>query len=123
MCPDFENDYGICSYVAFMDSLIEYPEDVKVLRSKGILVNSLGSDEELVNFFKIISTDVVPNRETYYEVRCTIHEYYCNKCQTWIALSFHTYFSYDNVVFVMRLITMSISKIKECIFLCVVCLS
>jgi hypothetical protein len=28
MCPDNDNDYGVCSYVAFMDSLIDHPEDV-----------------------------------------------------------------------------------------------
>ncbi|KEH22858.1 hypothetical protein MtrunA17_Chr7g0238081 [Medicago truncatula] len=98
MCPDFENDYGICSFAAFIDSLIEDPEDVKVLRSKGILLNSLGSDEELVNFFKIISTDVVPNREIYYEVRRKINEHYSNSYKTWIAMSFHTYFSIAAVI-------------------------
>ncbi|AES79247.2 hypothetical protein MtrunA17_Chr7g0238241 [Medicago truncatula] len=93
MCPDFENDYGICSFAAFMDSLIDRPEDVKELRSKGILLNSLGSDEEVADFFNIISTDLVPNTKIYFEVREKIHEHYCNKCKTWIALGFHTYFS------------------------------
>ncbi|KAL5067209.1 hypothetical protein RYX36_018096, partial [Vicia faba] len=37
MCPDFKNDYGICSFVVFIDSLIDHAEDVKKLRSKGIL--------------------------------------------------------------------------------------
>ncbi|KAI5396087.1 hypothetical protein KIW84_062328 [Lathyrus oleraceus] len=50
MCPDFKNDYGICSFAVFMDSLIDHPEDVKELRSKGILLNSLGSDDELLIF-------------------------------------------------------------------------
>ncbi|KAL5078363.1 hypothetical protein RYX36_017347, partial [Vicia faba] len=27
MCPDFENDYGICSFLVFMDSLIDHAED------------------------------------------------------------------------------------------------
>ncbi|XP_045807894.1 UPF0481 protein At3g47200-like isoform X5 [Trifolium pratense] len=93
MCPDFENDYGICSFAAFMDSLIDHPEDVKELRSKGILLNSLGSDEEVADLFNVISTDLVPNPLTYFEVRAKIHKHYCNKCKTWIALGIHTYFN------------------------------
>ncbi|KAL5067584.1 hypothetical protein RYX36_018471 [Vicia faba] len=93
MCPDFKNDYGICSFAVFMDSLIDHPEDVKELRSEGILLNSLGSDEEVADLFNIISTDLVPNWETYFEVRAKIHEHYCNKWKTWIALGYHTYFS------------------------------
>ncbi|KAG5062362.1 hypothetical protein JHK85_003545 [Glycine max] len=61
MCPDFENDYGICSYVSFLDSLIDHPDDVKALRSEQILLNSLGSDEKVANLFNTISTDLVPD--------------------------------------------------------------
>ncbi|GAU24195.1 hypothetical protein TSUD_23320 [Trifolium subterraneum] len=93
MCPDFENDYGICSFAAFMDSLIDHPEDVKELRSKGILLNSLGSDEEVADLFNVISTDLVPNPSTYLEVRAKIHKHYCNKCKTLIAQGIHTYFN------------------------------
>lgn len=93
MCPDFKNDYGICSFAVFMDSLIDHPEDVKELRSEGILLNSLGSDEEVAMLFNTISNDLVPNSETYFDVRAKIHEHYCNKWKTWIALGYHTYFS------------------------------
>ncbi|RHN46054.1 hypothetical protein MtrunA17_Chr7g0238091 [Medicago truncatula] len=93
MCPDFENDYGICSFVTFMDSLIDHPEDVKELRSKGILAKCLGSDEDVANLFNIICTDLVADPEIYFEVRLKIHDHYCNKYNTWIAQGFHTYFS------------------------------
>ncbi|WJX11101.1 hypothetical protein P8452_01749 [Trifolium repens] len=93
MCPDFKNDYGICSFAALQDSLIDHPEDVKELRSKGILLNSLGSDEEVADLFNVISTDLVPNPVTYLEVRAKIHKHYCNTCKTWIALGIHTYFN------------------------------
>lgn len=92
-CPDFENDYGICSFAAFMDSLIDHPEDVKALRSKEILLNSLGSDEDVADLFNIISTDLVPDTQTYFGVRAEIEKHYKNKCKTWIAIGFHTYFS------------------------------
>ncbi|RHN45549.1 hypothetical protein MtrunA17_Chr7g0232521 [Medicago truncatula] len=93
ICPDFDNDYEICSFSAFLASLIDRPEDVKELRSKGILLNLLGSDEEVVNLFNIISTNVVHYGKTFYEVRRKIHEHYSNKYKTWIAQGFHTYFS------------------------------
>jgi len=93
MCPDFKNDYGICSYAAFIDSLIDHPEDVQELRSKGILLNCFGSDEEVANIFNIITTDVMTRIDTYHELRRKINEHYGNKYKTWIAQGFHTYFS------------------------------
>ncbi|AES79228.1 DUF247 domain protein [Medicago truncatula] len=91
MCPNFDNDYGICSFVAFMDSLIDHPEDVKVLRSKGILLNSLGSDEEVAELFNIIGTDLVPNPETYFEVKAKMIDHYY-KYRTGIVRGYYTYF-------------------------------
>ncbi|RHN46063.1 hypothetical protein MtrunA17_Chr7g0238181 [Medicago truncatula] len=91
MCPDFDNDYGICSFVSFMDSLIDHPEDVKEMRSKGISLNSLGSDEEVVELFNIISTDLVPNTETYFEVKDKMLDHYY-KYRTWIVRGYYTYF-------------------------------
>ncbi|TKY46401.1 UPF0481 protein [Spatholobus suberectus] len=93
MCPDFRNNYEICSFVAFMDSLIDHPDDVKELRSAGILHNVLGSDEEVAKLFNTISTDLVPDMERYSHVRPQIEKHYRNKCKTWIALGYHTYFS------------------------------
>ncbi|GAU48731.1 hypothetical protein TSUD_192300 [Trifolium subterraneum] len=93
MCPDFENDYGICSFAFFMDSLIDHPEDVKELRSSGVLLNSLGSDEEVADLFNIICADLVPDMDIYEEVRYKMNNHYQNKCKTWLALGIHTYFS------------------------------
>ncbi|AES79233.1 DUF247 domain protein [Medicago truncatula] len=93
MCPDFKNDYVICSYVAFMESLIDHPEDVKELRSKRILLNCLGSDEEVAKLFNIIGTDLTTNIDTYYDVRCKINKHYSNRYKTWIAKGFENHFS------------------------------
>ncbi|XP_020213816.1 UPF0481 protein At3g47200 [Cajanus cajan] len=92
MCPDFENDYGICSYVSFLDSLIDHPDDVKVLRSEGILLNSLGSDEEVAELFNIIGTDLVPDMTKYARTRTQIEKHYKNKWKTWFTLGCHNYF-------------------------------
>ena len=93
ICPDFHNDYGICSYVSFLDSLIDHPDDVKALRSKRILLNSLGSDEEVANLFNTLSTDLVPDMGKYASLRNQIEMHYNDKCRTWFALGCNTYFS------------------------------
>ncbi|KAM3690913.1 hypothetical protein ACJW31_09G156100 [Castanea mollissima] len=63
MCPDFNNDYGVTSYISFLDSLIDEVNDVKELRKAGILYNLLGSDEEVTQLFNEIGTDLVPNNK------------------------------------------------------------
>ncbi|XP_020238025.1 UPF0481 protein At3g47200 [Cajanus cajan] len=93
VCPDFKNNYEICSFVAFMDSLIDHPDDVKELRKAGVLHNALGSDEEVAKLFNTISTDLVPDSESYSHVRAQIEKHYRNKCWTWISLGCHRYFS------------------------------
>ncbi|XP_045807893.1 UPF0481 protein At3g47200-like isoform X4 [Trifolium pratense] len=93
MCPDFENDYGVCSFVAFIDSLIDCPEDVRELRSKGILHHCLSSDEEVANIFNLIGKDLVDNTEIYFDVRDKINKHCCNKYKTLIGLGINTYFN------------------------------
>ena len=63
MCPDFDNDFGITSYISFLDSLIDEPKDVIDLRKAAILRNLLGRDEEVALVFNEIGTDLVPNPE------------------------------------------------------------
>ncbi|KAL4607417.1 hypothetical protein ACB092_09G172300, partial [Castanea dentata] len=93
MCPDFDNDYGVTSYISFLDSLIDEAKDVKNIRRAGILHNLLGSDEEVAQFFNEIGTDLVPNPDIYGKVRSQIEVYYNKKRMTWIAEFLHTRFS------------------------------
>ncbi|KAH1076780.1 hypothetical protein GLYMA_19G074300v4 [Glycine max] len=93
MCPDFKNNFEICSFVVFMDSLIDHPEDVKELRAAKVLHNALGSDEDVAKLFNTISADLVPDMESYLHVRRQIEKHYRSKYRTWIALGYHTYFS------------------------------
>uniref|UniRef100_A0A7N2M3D9 Uncharacterized protein n=1 Tax=Quercus lobata TaxID=97700 RepID=A0A7N2M3D9_QUELO len=92
MCPDFENDFGITSYISFLDSLIDEPKDVIDLRKAGILRNLLGSDEEVALVFNEIGTDLVPNPVMYREVRVQIQNYIEMKSMTWISQVIHTHF-------------------------------
>ncbi|BFG39074.1 hypothetical protein CerSpe_253490 [Prunus speciosa] len=62
----FEQCYSHCSkdvtsYAAFMSCLIRTPEDVSFLCDKKIVENYLGTDEEVVHFFKNLGKDVVLN--------------------------------------------------------------
>jgi len=113
MCPDFKNDYQICSYVALMDSLIDHPEDVKVLRSKGILC-TFWSDEEVAKLFNIIGTDLVANLDIYFEVQQKLREHYFNKYKTWIALGFRTYFNnpWTVIAFLAAFIALALTFIQ-----------
>ena len=93
MCPDFQNDYGISSFVAFLGSLIGHPDDVKHLRSAGILQHVLGSDEQVSALFKTISTDLVINVGSYSEVTKAIEDYYRDRWKTFIHEVYSNYFS------------------------------
>ncbi|KAG4123401.1 hypothetical protein ERO13_D11G324300v2 [Gossypium hirsutum] len=92
MCPDFDNDFTVTSYMCFLDLLIDEAEDVKDLRDAGILYNRLGSDEVVAKLFNKMNTDLVPSPLIYSGVKEKIH----NHCKTmWInhlAQGYHTYF-------------------------------
>ncbi|KAK4272374.1 hypothetical protein QN277_020941 [Acacia crassicarpa] len=93
VCPDFDNQYEISSYVEFLDSLIDHPDDVKELRKARVLHNGLGSDQEVAELFNVISTDLVPNAAIYASLRDEIEKHYQKKYKTWFALAYNTYFS------------------------------
>ncbi|KAM3690772.1 hypothetical protein ACB094_09G147400 [Castanea mollissima] len=93
MCPDFENDFGITSYISFLDSLIDDPKDVIDLRKAGILRNLLGSDEEVAQVFNEIGTDLVPSPVIYNKVKLDIQKYFDKKSMTWISQFLHAHFS------------------------------
>ena len=92
-CPDAPDDFGVTSYLCFMDVLIDHAEDVKELRSNGILLNFLGSDKEVANLFNEIARDLVPNPRAYAKVIAEIERHYNNKAKVWIAEWLHTHFS------------------------------
>ncbi|XP_050381437.1 UPF0481 protein At3g47200-like [Argentina anserina] len=93
LCPDFQNDFGVTSYICFLDSLIDHAEDVQHLRSAGVLHNLLGSDEEVAQLFNEIGTDLVPNSETYRNVTSRLEKHYKTKWKTWMAQFCHDHFS------------------------------
>ena len=85
MCSDFENDYGVSSYISFLDSLIDDSKDVIDLRNADILCNFLGSDDEVAQVCNEIGTDLVPNLEIYEGVKRRIQQYYDKRRMLWIT--------------------------------------
>nr|CAD1828326.1 unnamed protein product [Ananas comosus var. bracteatus] len=69
-------DYGVTSFVWFMDLLIYSADDVKELRQAGVLQNLLGRDEHLAELFNDIAKDLVPDQKAYHGVMKSINRYY-----------------------------------------------
>ncbi|XP_022744297.1 UPF0481 protein At3g47200-like [Durio zibethinus] len=93
MCPDFKNEFEVTSYLCFLDSLIDTAQDVKELRHAGMLLNYLGSDQEVADLFNNITTDLVPDLEMYHDVTDKIRKYCDNPWTTCIAKAYYTHFS------------------------------
>ncbi|MBA0878435.1 hypothetical protein Goshw_011238, partial [Gossypium schwendimanii] len=92
MCPDFDNDFTVTSYLCFLDLLIDEAEDVKDLRDASILYNGLGSDAEVAKLFNKMNTDLVPSAMIYSDVKEKIHGHCKNPYINYAAQGYHTYF-------------------------------
>lgn len=114
MCPDVFNDFGVTSYVCFLDSLIDQAEDVRELRAAGILYNLLGSDQDVATLFNEISTDLVPNPDAYSKVKEGIQIHCNHKWTTWIAQGYHDHFSspWTFLAFTAAIIGLALSFIQ-----------
>ncbi|KAJ6294902.1 hypothetical protein OIU76_022898 [Salix suchowensis] len=78
------NSAKCTSYVCFMRSLIEKPEDVKKLRLKGILRTTIGTDDEIAKIFKEMTAKLVPNPSAYRDVKNSVESHYRNTAKRWI---------------------------------------
>ncbi|KAJ6677296.1 PROTEIN putative (DUF247)-RELATED-RELATED [Salix viminalis] len=78
------NSAKCTSYVCFMRSLIDKPEDVKVLRSKGILRTTIGPDDQIAQIFKEMTANLVPNPSAYRDVKKSVESHYRNTLKRWI---------------------------------------
>ena len=114
MCPDFENDYGVSSYISFLDSLIDESKDVIDLRKEGIFRNFLGSDKEVARVFNEIGIDLVPNPDIYKYVKCQIQQYYDKGRMLWITQVIHDHFSspWTVVAFIAGLFVLILSVLQ-----------
>ncbi|XP_050273529.1 UPF0481 protein At3g47200-like isoform X2 [Quercus robur] len=92
-CPPTSNDAVLTSYISFLNTLIDSPDDVKELRSKRILLNNVGSDEEVVKMLREITTCERQDVTFYHNVRKAIEKHYNSQIRTWEAEIIYKYFS------------------------------
>ncbi|MQM07336.1 hypothetical protein Taro_040175 [Colocasia esculenta] len=93
MCPDSSSDYGVTSYICLLDSLIDHADDVKELRRKRILLNGLGSDQQVADLFNEFTTGLLLESFLYAEAIRKIDKHCSNKNKVSFARMLHTYFS------------------------------
>ena len=74
MCPYFDSNFEITSYICFLNSLMNQADHVMDLRKAGILHNFLGSDQAVAKLFNELGTNLVPNLNIY--VRAGIHKHH-----------------------------------------------
>ncbi|KAI3836085.1 hypothetical protein MKW98_016389 [Papaver atlanticum] len=84
----------VTSYVYFMDNIIDSSEDVKILKSSGVLINSIGSDKAVARLFNELTKDAMPDSENMLEkvVQKQLDKHCRNKWNEWRATLNHTYF-------------------------------
>ena len=91
-------DSGVTSYVSFLDSLLDNPEDVKELESTRVLQNFFGGNEEVAQFFNSISVNLaVRDFSAYYyataDIRAHVRRHNSNRTYIWMIQLLDTYFT------------------------------
>ncbi|XP_010247036.1 PREDICTED: UPF0481 protein At3g47200-like [Nelumbo nucifera] len=85
-------DSKVASYICFLDSLIDQADDVKELRSSGVLLNFLGSDHDAAELINHLAKDLVDHNE-FSHVTGELRRYTQYKWRVWVAEVRRTYFS------------------------------
>ncbi|MED6131412.1 hypothetical protein PIB30_009633 [Stylosanthes scabra] len=96
MCPDFHNYFEISSFLVFMSSLIDQPEDVTELRLAGIVTNELANDKQVADLFNKMDGFLVPETPLFAQVSKEIHLYFKSKrgkikILSWIGEAYNTF--------------------------------
>ncbi|XP_048333628.2 UPF0481 protein At3g47200-like [Ziziphus jujuba] len=86
------DEQGVTSYMCFMDSIIDNAEDVMILRTQNVIVNCLGTDQQVADLFNDIASNLVPNPHTYAEAKRGIQKHCNNKLKKWMAEFIHIHF-------------------------------
>ncbi|KAF9664621.1 hypothetical protein SADUNF_Sadunf16G0037400 [Salix dunnii] len=114
-CLGDNDQLWVTSYICFMDSLIDHPEDVRVLRSQGILLVTLGSEDEVAKLFNDTAKYLVPNPRVLNKVKKDIESHYRNTIKRWAAKYLDTYFSrpWSFITFVAASFTIALTAIQS----------
>ncbi|KAG6743720.1 hypothetical protein POTOM_052421 [Populus tomentosa] len=86
------NPLWVTSYICFMDSLIDDADDVKELRSKGIIINFHGPDQQVADLFNHMGCFLEPDISVYNDVKREINEQCESTVKKWVAQWQQTYF-------------------------------
>ena len=86
------NPLRVTSYICFMDSLIDDADDVKELRSKGIIVNFHGPDQQVADLFNHMGRFLEPDTSVYNDVKREINEQCESIVKKLVAQWHQTYF-------------------------------
>ncbi|XLU29161.1 hypothetical protein S245_065227 [Arachis hypogaea] len=97
MSPDFRNNFEVSSFLVFMSSLIDQPEDVKELRMAGIIINELANDKEVADLFNKMDSILVPETPLFAHIRDQIHSHFESKrgrirMLSWMGEASNTFF-------------------------------
>lgn len=86
---------NITAYVIFMDNIIDTAKDVALLRKKNILVNGLGSDEEMAELFnnRLSKGAAMSLSSTLNHVHLQVDAHCKKRWNRWRANLKHTYFN------------------------------
>ncbi|KAG6743723.1 hypothetical protein POTOM_052424 [Populus tomentosa] len=82
----------VTSYICFMDSLIDDADDVKELRSKGIIISFHGADQQVADLFNQMGSFLEPDTSVYNDVKREINEDCESIVKRWVAQWQQTYF-------------------------------
>ncbi|XP_060671093.1 UPF0481 protein At3g47200-like [Ziziphus jujuba] len=91
-CKNLKYKLGVTSYMCFMDSLIDNADDVMILRSQNVIVNCLGTDQDVADLFNDIAIHLVPDPHMYAEAKRGIQKYCDCKFDQWMAECYNTHF-------------------------------
>ncbi|XP_004235053.1 UPF0481 protein At3g47200 [Solanum lycopersicum] len=86
-------DKSVTGYISFMKLLVVTKEDVKEMRENKILINSLGSDDDVVQVYKDLNTFEAGDSSNFWTVKQSIENHYHSKIRTWMAEFRITYFN------------------------------
>ncbi|XP_061954125.1 uncharacterized protein LOC133676475 [Populus nigra] len=86
------NPLWVTSYICFMDSLIDDADDVKELRSKGIIINFHGPDQQVADLFNHMGSFLEPDTSVYNDVKREINEQCESIVKKWVAQWQQPYF-------------------------------
>ncbi|KAJ4835753.1 hypothetical protein Tsubulata_015924, partial [Turnera subulata] len=96
MSPDITSDMMVTSYVCFLNSIIANVEDVEELRSAGVIINFLPSDNDVFQLFRQMASNLAPNSAIFDDINRQIQEHLDRKGRTtvasWLADAAQVYF-------------------------------